>query len=274
MKKTIVSLIFALVMALSFGLAQAETSPIVEPEEGKVTPVESGASCDLNGDGKAEQITYEVHNDDTGATETYVKLTVGDQELKIEGWYMDEKVYLLKVQFNTYLLVFDYGPSDDPETHFIYLDDNGKLQDAGSILANPNDMVVNRGIITGSVRGTVLYTWYHDADYMIANNIMEGGTRHVVNLPRPFYAMGLVVKAKVDVPLYAQQGGDSVALTVKAGDTVILSGSDDKQWIYVTDKDGDNGGWLAVGGEYGIDLIVNGQTMSGSDVFDGLLFAD
>lgn len=274
MKKTIVSLLLALVMTLSLGFAQAETNPVMLPEEGKVTPVESGASCDLNGDGTTELITYEVHNDDTGETETYVKLTVGNQEVTIDGWYMDETVYLLKVQYNTYLLVFDYGPSDDPETHFIYLDGDGMLQDAGSILADPTDMVVNRGVITGSVRGSVLYTWYHDADYMIASNIMEGGTRHIVNLPRPLYAMSLVVKAKVDIPLYAQQSGDSVALTIKAGDTAILSGSDDKHWIYVTDQDGENGGWLAVGGEYGIDLIVNSQTMSGSDVFDGLLFAD
>lgn len=271
MKKTFVSLMLALIMALCACTAWAEANTAVEPEANKVTPIESGVACDLDGNGTNEVITYVVDNDSDTPN---VKLTVGDQETTIEGWTMDEQLYVLNLNRTNYLLVFDYGPSDDPETHFLYLDDNGQLQDAGSILASPNDMVVSRGIITGRVRATVLYTWYHDADYTVANNIMDGGVRHVVNLPRPYYAMGLVVKAKVDVPLYAAQGESDVAMTLSAGDTAILSVSDDKQWIFVTDKDGENGGWLSLGGEYGTDLIVNGQTMSGADVFDGLLFAD
>lgn len=275
MKKTLCVLLTALLLALSVSPALAEGASSLEPDLYCVTPIQSGVSCDLNDDGTAETIEYEVSNDDQGTQIPYVRLAVGEQEVRIDGWFMDEQLYLLRMRDLTYLLVFDYGPSDDPETHFYYLDESGALKDAGSIYTDPRQMEVKDEIITGDVRGSLLYTWYHPADFTIARSLLpEGPSRRVVSLPRPFYPMGLIVKAMRDIPLYAEPGSDEISLTLKEGDTAILSGSDDVKWIYVTDENNLQGGWIESAGEYKTDLIVNGQSLFGSEVFDGLLFAD
>ena len=275
MKKTLCVLLTALLLALSVSPALAEGDSVLVPDMYCVTPIESGVSCDLNDDGTAETIQYEVSNDDQGTQIPFVRLAVGEQEVRIDGWFMDEQLYLLRMRDLTYLLVFDYGPSDDPETHFYYLDENGALKDAGSIYTAPMEMEVRDEIITGDVRGSLLYTWFHPADFTIARSLLpEGPSRRVAPLPRSFYPMGLLVKAKCDIPLYAQPGSNEVSLTLKEGDTAILCGSDDVKWIYVTDESGLAGGWVAADGEYKTELIVNGQSLSGADVFDGLLFAD
>lgn len=273
MKKRIISLCLILALALGLSAAQAENVQVTEPELYQVTPIESGAACDLNGDGVQEAITYVIDNDDQVSIPS-VQLKVGDLEAKVEGWYLHDTLFLLKMNTQTYLLVFDYGPSDDPETHFLYLNEQGELCDAGSIYADPRTMTIENEIITAQgVRGMLMYTWYHEADYLLAPSILEGAPeRTVAALPRPFYPMGLTVKAQRDIPLQKSPLNSDTACTIAEGELVVLSGTDDVEWVYLARPDGSEGGWLRMSDS--INALVNGEAVPAYDLLDGLVMAD
>ena len=282
--KHIISLALCLCMLLCVLPARAE---VITPETGVVVPLLSGAQVDLDQDGEPETVVYEALPDSYDE-QPYVKLFVNDAELTVDGWYMDEQVYLLRVTpyDNPFLLVFDYGPSDDPETHFIYYEE-GELKDAGCICANPASFRVEDGIITAQgVRGQVLYTWFHPADYVIANSFgtydfetdtfdNPRPTYRVCPLPRDNYPMGLTVTVLVDLPLLAGRNSDQTVGTIPAGSFAMLSATDDLEWIYVVAGEyNELCGWVRLDPEYGQSCLVNGVYMDGAAVFDGLLFAD
>lgn len=271
MKRRMISLVAALALVLGLGCAGAEGEQAVTPEMYQVTEAASGMLCDLNGDGTPEAITYEVTGD--GSTST-LTLTVGEQQTTLEGWDLHDTLYLLRMEDTTFLLAYDYGPSDDPDTHFLYLDAQGTICDAGSIYADPRDLTVSNGIITAkAVRGQLVYTWFHEGDFALATSILEDAPQYtVVSLPRPFYAMGLTVKAQQEIPLQASPTSSEVVCTIAAGELVVLSGSDDVEWVYLATVDGSNGGWLRM--KDSLNALVGGEEVPSYLLFDGLIMAD
>ena len=276
-----------LVLCLALALAPAAVADVTVPQTGVVATVENGAQIDLDLDGTPETVTFEVLAE-SWDDPAYVKLHVGDAELTVEGWYMDEEVRLLQVSEyqNPFLLVFDYGPSDDPDTHFIYYDE-GALIDAGSICARPENFRVQDEIITAQgVRGNVLYTWFHPADYVIATSFGDYDFEtetfsnprpryRVCPLPRETYPMGLIVTALRDIPLIDRIGGTEVVGVIPAGNDLMLSATDDRQWIYLVGGEyNELCGWVQLDTEYGTYCLIDGEQVIGSDVFQGLLFAD
>ena len=70
--------------------------------------------------------------------------------------------------------------------------------------------------------------------------------------------------------------GKEVNMEVKKGDKVILSATDDVEWLYVVPmtEQADamaSGGWLRLQDQ---SVIVGKKVLNGDAVFDGLLYAD
>ncbi len=263
--------------------AWAETVDIWNVEVGKIVRLENGTMIDMDLDGNEERVYYEVLQED--GYDVGYRLTVGNEQIVREGWYMDSEIYLLKLtQYAPpMLLVSDYGPSDDYATYF-HVYEEGKLSYVGQIYALTDDMRIRDGIITASVRANILYTWYHDADFALAHS---SGIDHysedgfapieyaIYEIPRYLYSMGLIVTINVDLPLVEGMGDNTPRAVLPAGAKVILSATDDKRWVYIQSMDDwAINGWMEVIGEFGIECRVGDRLMYSDEVFSGLLFAD
>lgn len=268
-----------LLMALSaLGTVCAEA--VAMPDVGVILPLENGVRLDLDGDGAADDVQFAPAERKDEDYFDYT-LSVNGQTVSGEGVSLNPQLYALKLDeySGTLLLVSDYGPSDDPLTHF-YLYESGALLPAGIIEAMPESMRVDRGVITAPVRGRVLYTWYHDADFALARAcaydsegefVQQAPAMHIV--PRFAYPMSLIVTLKVDLPLQATMTDERVATTLKAGSKAVLCASDDVEWVCVQDMDSGEYGWLRLSQD-GTECVVNGASIIGEDVFDGLIYAD
>ena len=242
---------------------------------GQITEISPGIPIDLDGDGDSETIQYEILRDEDGYDTGY-RLTVDGFSVEDAGWSMNEKVYALRLdQYDTLILVSDYGPSDDYETHF-YLYEDDVLFPAGTIYSLPESMEVNGGIITAPVRGNLLYTWFHDADFGLARcwNAEGKNAAQIYPIPRHLYSMGLIVTLKTDLPVSVSMTNQEIAHTFAEGEEVILCATDDVEWVYIQSIEDGEAGWMRAGGEYGMECLVADQWMDSWDVFEGLLFAD
>ena len=196
---------------------------------------------------------------------------------------MNDQMYALRLDdvSGTMVLISEYGPSDDPLTRF-YLYEDGRLNYVGNIEAMPDTMRIDHGIITAPIRGKVLYTWFHDADFALARGVSydaEGLPTFTVPrlhiIPRFSYPMSLVVTLKVDLPLRMTPYDDELSATLSAGSSVVLCASDDVKWVYLCNNEFPyESGWLELADESGYECMVNGAPMISTDVFDGLFLAD
>lgn len=274
MTKRLMTAMMVLVLILCGTVFAEETAGTLE--SGKLVLLANGAAIDLDGDGTAETISFEITRDEDGYDTGY-KLTVGESQVGGVGWYMNEEVYALRLTDHDYplVLVSDNGPSDDYETHF-YLYADGMLQPAGVIYALPESMEIDKGIITAPVRANLLYTWFHDEEYALAYRWYEDGSVKAAmhKVPRGLYPMSLIATLNVDLPLMASRTSNAVCAQLESGAEVILCATDDVEWVYIEALDGSEAGWMKTGGEFGMECYVGEKTMPSYDVFEGLLFAD
>ena len=270
MKKVICVLLIFLMMT---GTAYAEETIL---PVGEIMPISAGDAFDFDEDGVPETLEYEILRSEDGYDEGY-RLKIGDSEVTADGWCMNEELYVLKLDDYTtpLLMVSDYGPSDDYETHF-YLYENSSLLSAGTIASLPEGMRVRDGVITASVRGEILYTWFHDEDFALARALGEDGqiSAAMHRIPRALYPMSLIVTMKTDLPLLVSQTNPDVSATVYTGEQVILCASDDVEWVYIESLETESAGWMQVNREMGFECIVGEELLFSDNVFDGLLFAD
>lgn len=267
--------IICLVVMLSVFCARADAEASLI-ETGKITPVGDMASYDLDEDGTSDTIEYEIVRDSEGYDTGYI-LRVGNSQIMSDGYSMSEEINLLKLNEYTapFLMISDYGPSDDYETQF-YLYENGTLQFIGTIPSLPELMYTENGIITASVRGNVLYTWFREADYTLARSFGEDGQipAALFEIPRPLYPMGIIVTLKVDLPLFVSPTNHDIDSVIDAGEQVVLCATDDKEWVYITSLETNTSGWLQINRHNSYECFVGKEVLGSYDVFDGLLFAD
>lgn len=277
MLKKMLTVLMCLCMLLSMVCVQAEEAPM---EYGVITPVASETSLDLDGDGTAEQIKFEIVVAEDGYDTGYT-LKVNDQTVEGDGWDVNRQLYALCLDDydgSLFLMVSDYGPSDDHQTTFYYWQNN-EIQSAGTIYALPENMKVSdNGVITASVRGKLLHTWFHEADFAMAVGYDAdwNESHQVYQIPRYVYPMGTMVTVKVDLPLVSTMSGEETTLTIPAGTQAILCATDDVEWVCIQMMDGAEpvSGWMRVAGEYGYECVVGDELLYSYDVFDGLMFAD
>jgi hypothetical protein len=283
MKKALCAILLAvLVLATAVPMSLAEGMPAVLAR-GAVQEVKSGDSIDLDGDGVAEAIAYASSGPDE--EEGQYTLTVGGSTVTGTGCGLTGRVHAMRLNSGmqeAYLLVSEFGPSDDSAC-YVYRYAEGKLAYAGLVGSAPEDIYVTGAQFTGSVRANVLETWYRPADFTIARAWGVDETTGaplaepvVVEVPRAVYPMGTIVTAKVAVSLAASQTDDKTVTTVQKGEKLILAGSDDLEWVYAVPVDA-KGDMTAAGGWFQVketQVVIHGKTYDGSDVFDGLVYAD
>ncbi len=271
-------LLMAIVCIMVFTMnlpVRAEANPETMLEIGQITRIEPGVGIDLDADGDMETVAFEILKDAEGYDAGF-RLSVGELSVEGEAWSLNEEIYALRLnRYDTLLLVSDYGPSDDYET-FFYRYEGDCLRYVGSIYALPESMKADNGIITAPVRGNLLYTWFHDADFGLAEYWGNDGKAdaRIYPIPRYLYPMGVMAKLKVDLPLNVSMTDSANACTIERGGCVILCATDDYQWVYIQAADGSGSGWMQVSGEYGMECIVGDERLFSWDVFDGLPFAD
>lgn len=278
MSKIWCALLVIMLLPLSVAIAEAD-SPI--PEIGVVTELSVGTLYDLDGDGSADDVQLALTEDEYGDYMEFV-LSVNGQNISGGGCNLNDRLYVLKLNeySGTLLLVSEYGPSYDPLTRF-YLYETGMLIPAGSIDAMPDSMRISGDVITAPVRGNVLYTWYHDADFVMARAVAYDDEGNAVPpaptmclVPRYTYPMGLTVTLKVDLPLQLTMTDEQISATLGAGSKAVLCASDDVKWVYIQDMDSQDCGWLELSGDFGFECIIDGVPTIATDVFDGLFLAD
>lgn len=215
-------------------------------------------------------------------------LTVGSQSVTGDGMMLLPDVYAMHTGApygDIVLLVGDLGPSSD-DTSYCYVYQDGKLYNAGWIGTLPENIRVSPGLFTGIARGVILQTWYHPADYMIAHEYRYDeqtetllDTPKVVEVPRAVYPMGTIVTLGRDIDLKLTPAQDAQdVLTLHKGSKCVLTASDDVAWLYITAIDDQEGeymaGWFYVGTDSWSGIPIGDETVSGLDLFDGLIYAD
>jgi len=281
--KRILGLALAILLLLTTAAALAETAEGAQTAVGVVIKLDKGAWVDLDEDGQAEQVAYEILTED--GYDVGYRLTIGQSEIVREGCAMDTDVYLLKLTEYTpaMVLVCDYGPSDDFVTYF-HVYQEGSISYIGYIPSLAESMRIRDGVITASVRGGVLHTWYHDADFSIAHSSGIDYTSEdffvpvewaVYEIPRCLYPMGTIVTLKVDLPLLAGMNDPEQYALLPAGSKAILCATDDRKWVCIQSmEDAHVRGWMELSGESGFECVIGEATLWSDEVFNGLIFAD
>lgn len=267
MKKTVLLLLSLLLL---FSCAQAES---LTPEDG-IVPLVNGASLDLDEDGTPETITWQLDVDeyDYGT----MLLSVNGATLRIPVVYGYDAVYAgrLNGAWDTiYLLVGDYGPSDDPLATIVRYDD-GALTLVGSIAALPENISINRACLTAVVRARTLQTWQRETDFVLVRH--PSGEWTVCESPRTSYTLSTGVTLLDSVTLRVSLHGTDT-FTLPAGTSVAITASDDLSWIYLAVTGQSDlpyaGGYLLLSPD-GFGVMQNGAAVPGYTLLDGLFFAD
>lgn len=303
MKKT-AAVILALTMipALCACGSKAQTQTTPAPTQSAQTQtypqlVKSGdtVKADLNGDGTAEEICL---NTTDKSPDTQPAIT----SFKINGTELSDKIYAAGYSSNTHedsyyaitdidaadgkleIAVMDYGPSDDLYTGFFRWD--GKAIQYLGVVSGilPGVMQSNnadgydvsgvtfdgKGVVHSYVRLDVLQTWFASADWKIGSD----GKLAVVpqELYYPVGGKTYPVTALNDVTLYAKNDLKSETTTLKTGEKLTITATDNAQWVLAEN---------AAGAECWLHLSEGGQSVDtpagavyASQAFDGLVFAD
>lgn len=242
-------------------------------------------NADFDGDGDFEtlSVSFDLNEYGDGA----FTLDLDGQSFTKDGCAaLNTDVYAMNVGYDDYyygtlLFMSEYGMSDDLLT-YCYFYTEGKLMDVGMIPDNPNHFRVSTdGVITADVRARRIGTWNHPEDYILAKGFHwdENGDPEqyyaVCRVPRDTYPMGMIVTAKVELPLLASRFDAVPTLKIPADTKVILASCDDVSWLCVSSMDGSIVGYLRFTTiEYGEYFNIGNKKLAVDDVFADIFYAD
>lgn len=251
---------------------------------GGIVELASGASLDLNGDGVAEEVKLEL-NMDEGDVGKFV-ISAGEASIELDTMAGIDKLYAgyLRGEYDVpFLLVSEYGPSDDPYSYVIHYDGE-KLINIGGVPALAQNISLDEGVMTARVRADKICTWSRMGDFVVARTYMYDDNYesmpteyYVAEAPRASYAMDMAAVLKRDITLSTSLSGEG-RLKLKEGERVVLSATDDASYVFISPvdraaHDWARGGYLMLGEGFD-EVMVNGKAVSSMDVFNGLLYAD
>ena len=283
-------ILLAMMLALSAIGASADQYPGAEPW--KIYMLDDGAVNDFDGDGDEETFAFTMTGDADSWDGSFT-LTVGGLSVSQENCCeLAGEVYVIHLGWSSYystdagyyasiFMVPEYGPSDDPYT-YCYLYEDDELIDVGGLPALPHNMSADpaTGMISVQIRADMVGTWSRPADYILATGYKWDDEhyeryRHLAEVPRPIYPMGMIVTLKQELPLMACQSDRVFSAALAPGQQVILAATDDVRWLYVTDLDGATRGWVKMTRvEWETKIAVGDVDVNIDDVFGNILYAD
>lgn len=232
---------------------------------GEIIELGSDYMLDLNQDGDKDGLHITVTK--TEYQDTYT-LTVGSESLTDKGENVKEDLYGVSLNGKDILvMVYEYGPSDDPLTTFFRYDGN-TLKNIGQIATYPENMKVENGEIKTKTRCNIMGT------AAIQTNWAVNGSGFVEEVPQNMYEYSLdfsypgksgdySVYLKEYISVYSDMDENSEE-TVMEPQNACFTYTDSENWVYVQGETG-QGGWLCVAGW---------DTDDRFDTFDNLRYAD
>lgn len=249
-------------------LEQSYGYRLPDGEKGKLPEcLLSGSYLDLDGDGKREKISYSTVTSSATLEETYT-LTVGESTKTGQGENLYQELFVSSLDGKTIqLLAAASGPSDD-YTMDIYHYEDGRLQLMGTLGGSPEDTYVNGNRFSTTFQHDFFQTWLTREYYEIQNGTIQ-------RIDMGWYEFGNEAIAIAEIPLYKGRGEMQIAVTLHAGDGVIILGTDNKEWVCIEKKDSGERGWLRCEGkdEGGYTCIwPDGSESESYELFEGLSF--
>lgn len=260
----------------------------VETLENGMKKVKTGASttCDLDGDGKKEEITYDRINSITDEGYSEPLLTIDGKEydndaLMALGVYLNhwDEDYWYLTDLDTSdsyqeIALFDAGPSDDPVTFFLRYDGK-KLISCGAVSDNPKAdsfTVYGDGRVSGRLRLGILQTWWADSEWKLNSNGILEETKPQWYQPYLWSQNGYNTNYLLkDCKLYASPDENAESISLSQGTQIDLTATDDEHWVQITTSDW-KVGWMYV--EDYDTVRLPEETIKVTDLMSYLCYAD
>ena len=242
-------------------------------------------SVDLTGNGRKNTVLYQIKTDENDYEKA--SLTIDGKVYDLEkdfDIYMDspetEKFYITDISpyfDGLEIAIADYGPSDDPVTHFFTYNEKTGLKKIGSIPGFPmKQMGYQNGFVEGGVygydRGMTLdvheykvYYWY---DYDNQELVLQEGADSHYDLPRTH-----VLTA--NLPLHYTMDEASATFTLPKGSRTFFKQCIGSEWVLVHGPDGAEGYVHYTESHDGETFpYLDEISMDAEQVFEGLLVYD
>ena len=242
-------------------------------------------SADLSGNGKKNTILYQVTEETYGNAKGC--LTVDGIAYDLEEDFQiymdvpeDEHFYITDISpffDGLEIAIADYGPSDDPVTHFFVYDETDGLQTIGSVPGFPmKQMGFQNGFVSGGVIGYSRcmtldvheYTVYYWYDYENKRLELQTGDESHYDMPRVHVLLN-------DLPLHYTMDPDSATFIIPSGSKVFFKECIGQNWVLVHGPNGIEG--YVHYDENRADAMfpyLDEMGMDADQVFDGLLVYD
>lgn len=242
-------------------------------------------SVDLSGSGKKNTILYQVTEDLYGNAKGCLTVDGITYDLEEDfqiymDWPEDEHFYITDISpffDGLEIAIADYGPSDDPVTHFFVYDETDGLQTIGSVPGFPmKQMGFQNGFVPGGVTGYSRcmtldvheYTVYYWYDYDNRSLELQMGDESHYDMPRVHTLLN-------DLPLHYTMDQDSATFVIPSGSKVFFKECIGQNWVLVHGPNGAEG--YVHYDENRADAMfpyLDEMGMDADQVFDGLLVYD
>lgn len=235
---------------------------------------------DIDGDGFDEKIVLDPRMSGTVPSSSGYVLRVGDAVLIVED--------PMSENFNPEFSIVDLdttdtfmevavsakGPSEDPNTSFYHYD--GKSLESIGTLPGYYGVDIDGwegklhfagdGSVWTETTSGFIQTWTHEVLYKLSKDFVLEKSEGVL------YPMETEVVLRKDLRLLEEMGGSAYGITLKAGEKVVLTGSDDREWCLVENAEGETG-WFAVDGYGTGEQTVRETGLPVEEMFEGLFSA-
>lgn len=216
-------------------------------------------SIDLNADGKKDAIEFNCLPGSNDYT-----LTVNNSSISGTGINLDGVIYICDIASKDKykeIAITESGPSSDNFTYIYYYNGN-ELLFMGGVQGSDYTIKMNgSGTFSTKSRGDILQTWFYTDQYKLTSS------HKLVNIPQKLYKMNTLVTLKMQLKLQKSPTDTNTAVVLKSGEKVMITDTDNKNWCAIETSKGVKG-WFAV------DNFSQINARIGSDIFDGLCYAD
>ncbi len=218
--------------------------------------VEVGAKfkADLNGDKTDDTVYYQIQTVKENGYDIevpYLKINATEYNYK----YLEKLgvavtdcsqigYYILDIDTSdSYreIAILDEGPSNDPRT-YIFRYTGEELKYCGYVTDFPDHSTFctnGDGSITASKRLSILQTWWADATWKLSDeDILVEQSRDMYYTYQPVPEEATTNHATRELKLYKRPDKTSASITVKKGEIIQLTATDNKNWIEIISESG------------------------------------
>lgn len=227
-------------------------------------PVVSGSWIDFDLDGQKEQIFYST-KENTPYSDQIYDLKIGKAEVRGPGESLHQVPYIASLDGKTTQIVIQQdGPSDDPMAD-VYVYQGGRLNNAGVIAGD--SIQIYKDSITCVAQRDFFQTYQGVLKYQFVDG-------SILAVEEDFYTQNQEAVATAVIPLYTEKRIPDISVTLNPGDSVMILGSDYKEWVLIQKQETGEQGWLKCGvvDDPYLCTLPDGTQDESWNLFEGLSF--